>query len=45
MNRFLYQLGFAVVDWPTATACLCTLGLYIPDWPMRYAERHMLREK
>ena len=36
MNRFLYQFGFAIIDWLSATVCLCTLGIYIPDWPMRY---------
>lgn len=36
IERFLYGLGFAMIDWVEATVSLFSLGLYHPGWSMAY---------
>lgn len=36
VERFLYGLGFAIINWAEATVALLTLGLYHPGWTMSY---------
>lgn len=44
---FHYSLTFAVINWLEATVSLLALGLWSPNWVMRYAgwyvQRHFKR--
>jgi len=43
MNRFLYALAFAVIDWFETTVSLLALGQYRPAWAIRFAAWYALR--
>lgn len=50
MNRWVYNLSFAIIDWVEATLRLLTFGQWQgPGWVMRfaswYALRHITKEK